>query len=117
MLVSSLRAGVIFFFNDAPPPEIYPLPLHDALPISFCCCSEPIRETGCAPAARPAIRGGQPMTQPVFLDYDQAALDRQYDQRAWATNAVTVIARYTADRKSTRLNSSHSQISYAVFCL
>src|SRR2546430_12151826 len=25
--------------------------------------------------------------------------------------------RYAADRKSTRLNSSHSQISYAVFCL
>src|SRR2546427_9215095 len=25
--------------------------------------------------------------------------------------------RHTADRKSTRLNSSHSQISYAVFCL
>src|SRR2546427_1347669 len=26
-------------------------------------------------------------------------------------------SRYPADRKSTRLNSSHSQISYAVFCL
>src|SRR2546430_13318762 len=26
-------------------------------------------------------------------------------------------SRFTADRKSTRLNSSHSQISYAVFCL
>src|SRR2546427_9269049 len=31
---------------------------------------------------------------------------------------VLVIApRLEADRKSTRLNSSHSQISYAVFCL
>src|SRR2546430_13041148 len=30
---------------------------------------------------------------------------------AWARLAMT------ADRKSTRLNSSHSQISYAVFCL
>src|SRR2546430_9315431 len=28
-----------------------------------------------------------------------------------------VMGRSTADRKSTRLNSSHSQISYAVFCL
>src|SRR5256886_9370387 len=27
------------------------------------------------------------------------------------------VARYIGDRKSTRLNSSHSQISYAVFCL
>src|SRR2546427_2908885 len=28
-----------------------------------------------------------------------------------------VLDRYITDRKSTRLNSSHSQISYAVFCL
>ena len=42
------------------------------------------------------------MTQPVFLDYDQAALDRQYDQRAWAPNAVTVIARYAADSAAAR---------------
>src|SRR5688572_31207468 len=32
-------------------------------------------------------------------------------------NGKNVLARFTADRKSTRLNSSHSQISYAVFCL
>src|SRR2546428_1366815 len=31
--------------------------------------------------------------------------------------AVTDLAQGTADRKSTRLNSSHDQISYAVFCL
>jgi arylformamidase len=31
----------------------------------------------------------------VFRDYDQAELDRQYDQRAWAPNAVQVIRRYT----------------------
>src|SRR2546430_8030661 len=30
---------------------------------------------------------------------------------------LAAIARFEADRKSTRLNSSHSQISYAVFCL
>ena len=30
----------------------------------------------------------------VFRDYDQAALDAQYDQRAWAPNAEEVIARY-----------------------
>src|SRR5688572_31277200 len=39
-----------------------------------------------------------------------ARLDaRQHRQRQLRSNA--------ADRKSTRLNSSHSQISYAVFCL
>ena len=41
----------------------------------------------------------------VFLDYDQAGLDRQYDQRAWAPNAVEVIRRYTenSDRARARL--------------
>jgi arylformamidase len=42
------------------------------------------------------------MTQRVFLDYDQAELDRQYDQRAWATNAASVIARYAADSEAAR---------------
>src|SRR2546427_12525400 len=28
-----LNSSLFFFFNDAAPPEIYPLPLHDALPI------------------------------------------------------------------------------------
>src|SRR2546430_9803359 len=49
------------------------------------------------------------------------ATPRPNHQRAKATVAVTVTAataRTSArDRKSTRLNSSHSQISYAVFCL
>jgi arylformamidase len=41
----------------------------------------------------------------VFLHYDQAELDRQYDQRAWAPNAVEVIRRYTenSDRVRARL--------------
>jgi arylformamidase len=38
----------------------------------------------------------------VFLDYDQAELDRQYDQRAWAANAVEVIARYASDSDKAR---------------
>src|SRR5262249_32186955 len=42
------------------------------------------------------------MAPPIFLDYDQAALDRQYDQRAWAPNAATVIARYAADSEAAR---------------
>src|SRR5689334_24616957 len=33
------------------------------------------------------------------------------------TNSPTAMMRWTGDRKSTRLNSSHSSISYAVFCL
>src|SRR5688572_31813296 len=33
------------------------------------------------------------------------------------TSGLSTLATMKADRKSTRLNSSHSQISYAVFCL
>src|SRR2546427_5325320 len=43
---------------------------------------------------------------------------RQNVLAAYAQNDWRVTARLTLkDRKSTRLNSSHSQISYAVFCL
>jgi len=42
------------------------------------------------------------MGSTVFLDYDQAELDRQYDQRAWALNAVEVIERYAAESNNAR---------------
>src|SRR2546429_4177774 len=48
----------------------------------------------------------QPGTPPV-LDYDEARLP----------GAALEHRRFTRDRKSTRLNSSHGYISYAVFCL
>src|SRR2546430_5127701 len=82
-----------FFFNDTATTEIYTLSLHDALPIS---------ETR---SSRPTSR----------LD----ALTHQCS--AWwcirSTNGSTPWCLRAQDRKSTRLNSSHSQISYAVFCL
>src|SRR2546422_5505920 len=86
---------VFFFFNDTATTEIYTLSLHDALPISF------------------------ELVFPVdqFLERlpDEADLERG---TSFAENAVAK-ARYFAkrDRKSTRLNSSHGYISYAVFCL
>src|SRR2546430_11421250 len=40
-----------------------------------------------------------------------------YYLRALRSSANIVVNRAGEDRKSTRLNSSHSQISYAVFCL
>src|SRR5438067_8733680 len=82
---SAYRAFFLFFFDATPPPEIYPLSLHDALPILS--------------AAAGAGRGG-----PDLL--------RQRRQRK--SHRAGVPAR---DRKSTRLNSSHVSISYAVFCL
>src|SRR3712207_7079457 len=37
--------------------------------------------------------------------------------RTWEGNGLLVQVPFTKDRKSTRLNSSHANISYAVFCL
>jgi arylformamidase len=42
------------------------------------------------------------MSQKVFLDYDQAALDRQYDQRVWVPNAVELIGRYASASDAVR---------------
>src|SRR3712207_7955443 len=44
--------------------------------------------------------------------------DLSFDTEATVAKARAIIAAYEArDRKSTRLNSSHANISYAVFCL
>src|SRR2546428_7645255 len=76
-----------FFFNDPATTEIYTLSLHDALPI--CPSLAPGSTRACASCCR--LAGAPPRTCP----------------RRGASG----------DRKSTRLNSSHDQISYAVFFL
>jgi len=50
------------------------------------------------------------MTDKVFLDYDQAELDRQYNQRAWVANADELIHRYTmmSDAVRARLGEPES---------
>src|SRR5688572_32466760 len=87
-----------FFFNDTATTKIYTLSLHDALPISEDISftledklriAEKLEDLGVD-----YIEGGYPGSNPRDAD---SIPDR--------------------DRKSTRLNSSHSQISYAVFCL
>src|SRR5256885_17185256 len=83
-----------FFFNDTATTEIYTLSLHDALPI---CRGDPAAGQTPAPA-----RGGR----------------RSGDRRAGRHAAGLEPGRAVpGDRKSTRLNSSHLVISYAVFCL
>src|SRR3712207_9578658 len=91
----------VFFFNDTATTEICTLSLHDALPISA------------------ALRGARAM--PLHLD---RLLERRpvdpVDQRLGDRAERLVRDRVEAplvDRKSTRLNSSHANISYAVFCL
>src|SRR5207247_11081247 len=83
------------------PTEISPLSLHDALPIS------------------PGSRGRKPKKARFFagegrsVGSDEAALGGQHRQLEAIGRAHLV----EQDRKSTRLNSSHEWISYAVFCL
>src|SRR2546421_7034833 len=96
-----------FFFNDTATTEIYTLSLHDALPIWPWIC----------PAAAPELGPSRP----------RCLRNRLCDPPGWSpelrnhTNFFGGIGTPDAprrrDRKSTRLNSSHDQISYAVFCL
>src|SRR5690606_40871750 len=90
---SSLFA-LLFFFNHTAPPDIYTLPLHDALPIWVPACVG----TTCAQGRR--------------LRVDDILEELQHRHLVAAQRRDEV-----ADRKSTRLNSSHVKISYAVFCL
>src|SRR3712207_8176667 len=88
----------VFFFNDTATTEIYTLSLHDALPI-FC--------EG-AWADLPAVLEGKHLRR--------QARHRSDGERELHDPALLDIETQL-DRKSTRLNSSHANISYAVFCL
>src|SRR2546429_2879895 len=87
---------LFFFFNDTATTEIYTLSLHDALPISD---EELLQAAGGAALhlREPGAQVRRPHRRP-----------RRPRPRAGAARR---------DRKSTRLNSSHGYISYAVFCL
>src|SRR5688572_32166263 len=87
---------ICFFFTYPPATEIYTLSLHDALPI---------------------------FGNSKYSSLDQINRDNVKNLRvAWRWKSENFGPRpqnnmEATDRKSTRLNSSHSQISYAVFCL
>src|SRR3712207_8397710 len=78
-----------FFFNDTATTEIYTLSLHDALPIFLLLSTCLAVSTAMMPQTK---NGG--ISAQMLEKIDRAQ-----------------------DRKSTRLNSSHANISYAVFCL
>src|SRR3712207_8298706 len=88
-----------FFFNDTATTEIYTLSLHDALPI-FVKPWLPIWPYG------QRLRDGI-VSQPIQTSNEYSCYSAPDYQ----------IPRRGRDRKSTRLNSSHANISYAVFCL
>src|SRR2546427_8026630 len=92
-----MRDCSIFFFNDTATTEIYTLSLHDALPI---CSVRP----HAADEAVVVLRRGAAVDVRDEIDVLRRVVQHRF-------------RREESDRKSTRLNSSHSQISYAVFCL
>src|SRR3712207_8878880 len=95
------RDASVLFFNDTATTEIYTLSLHDALPICVLLDAAALLGVGPAQATRLWPR----------RDPDGAAgVGRARDH---APDALV----HAQDRKSTRLNSSHANISYAVFCL
>src|SRR3712207_8609509 len=55
--------------------------------------------------------------QPVQPDDVPGRVRAEGDQPAVALAGGVPVRRLAGDRKSTRLNSSHANISYAVFCL
>src|SRR2546430_10450715 len=85
---------MLFFFNDTATTEIYTLSLHDALPIS-----------------------SKPPSPPVCRSPSSSTCPATWWTSAWKLRPAANPSCCRRDRKSTRLNSSHSQISYAVFCL
>src|SRR3712207_6857773 len=84
---------MVFFFNDTATTEIYTLSLHDALPIFH------------------AAIGAQVVQERV------ARGTAHHLDEAGPRPLTARHHRLRQDRKSTRLNSSHANISYAVFCL
>src|SRR3712207_7121423 len=93
------------FFNDTATTEIYTLSLHDALPILPAVVREGLVRLGHLVGVLAALdRGAQTV-----------ARVEQFVHQALGHRLLTTGA--AVDRKSTRLNSSHANISYAVFCL
>src|SRR5690606_42038266 len=104
-----------FFCNATPTTEIYTLSLHDALPILQADfdkaaayhenIARSLKELG-------RMKKVKEKHDRDWLKYKQIEADRQQKELLYK-----VPVNIYEDRKSTRLNSSHVKISYAVFCL
>src|SRR5256885_12483934 len=102
-----------FFFNDTAPPEIYTLSLPDALPILQ--LSPVLAATGTYPFVRLEEAKRRLAAEGVeLIDFGKGDPREETDP---LIRRALVESGSMLDRKSTRLNSSHLVISYAVFCL
>src|SRR2546429_4044005 len=91
-MTQQLHIFFLFFFNDTATTEIYTLSLHDALPISI----------------NIMTLGGLALAVGILVDESTVVMENIHSHLGQGRGR---------DRKSTRLNSSHGYISYAVFCL
>src|SRR3712207_7108185 len=91
------------FFNDRATTEIYTLSLHGALPIS--------QQLGDSLAVKRAAAA------PEDRQSHRADVQPRVGRAQPREVALLLVDERQEDRKSTRLNSSHANISYAVFCL
>src|SRR5690606_40490800 len=98
LALPSIHPLFLLLLPAPPPPGISTLSLHDALPISSSAPGD--RHTCLAPGT-------------VALPGDRFRTGRP----SYRTSLYTLSMAGASDRKSTRLNSSHVKISYAVFCL
>src|SRR5699024_11846389 len=98
----SFSLSFLFFSNYTSITEIYTLSLHDALPIFPHDEIHPYIQTAAKDNAQFTLK-----TDPEY----------KTDPGSLAVVVAAKTAVYQSDRKSTRLNSSHVSISYAVFCL
>src|SRR5206468_10776272 len=102
-------------FNSPSPTRIYTLSLHDALPIW-------LYEAGTPFTFRNIAGDEHPENEAAFLAHWPVGKFPLLVDEGVPIMESSVIVEHAApamvpDRKSTRLNSSHDQISYAVFCL
>src|SRR5687768_18420310 len=95
-----LLSLLYFFFNDPAPTEIYTLSLHDALPIYLL-----------------AVHQQQGLDHRAVERHLVALVVAEVDDQLVHPLLAQGLLGVPVDRKSTRLNSSHGYISYAVFCL
>src|SRR5207248_11159612 len=102
-----------FFFTPPSPTAIYTLSLHDALPIY----------NVALPVSSSRLSRRLALLKEQDGDFGQAGASElaKEHQQIYAQAARLVqspkLQAFDLDRKSTRLNSSHRTISYAVFCL
>src|SRR5205085_11292049 len=104
---SPAHTPIVFVVTAPPPPEIYTLSLHDALPIF-------VRPDKAQLPGEDAYKFRHLLIRDAAYEALPKATRAELHERfaAWLDEHGLGL-----DRKSTRLNSSHSQISYAVFCL